>query len=96
MTQYAQPLLRQEEAIYTQNSLQGKGAEDPEAKGLKIYVEGVQAGLFRVSFHETTTGKELRKFDVRSEEGYIGMPVPSFRNDIAFKFNLITAVTPKK
>jgi hypothetical protein len=67
-----------------------------QAEGLKIFIEGIQSGLYRVAFHETSTGKQLRKFDVRSEDGYIGIPIPSFKKDIAFKLNCITAVVSGK
>ena len=74
----------------------GRGDEPPEGKGLKIYVEGIQSGIYRVAFHETETGSQIRKFDVRAEDGYIGIPVPPFRRDIAFKISCITPVAPKK
>ncbi len=70
--------------------------ETPETGGLKIYIEGIQSGLYRVTFHETVKGKEIRKFDVRADDGYIGIPVPAFRNDIAFKVRCITPGTSTK
>ncbi len=70
--------------------------EGPDGKGLKIYIEGVRSGVYRVAFYETRTGTQIRKFDVRAEEDYIGIPVPAFKSDIAFKLNCITPVTPKK
>ena len=67
-----------------------------QAEGLKIFIEGIQSGLYRVAFHETSTGRQLRRFDVRAEDGYIGIPVPAFKKDIAFKLNCITAVVSGK
>jgi hypothetical protein len=101
-------LLKQFDAICTASGTAGrgyiypqtfarKGEEDLEAKGLKIYIEGIESGIFRVVFHETETGKEVRNgFDVRAEDGYIGIPVPSFRRDIAFKLKCITPIAGKK
>ncbi|MFO7936916.1 MAG: DUF5060 domain-containing protein [Kiritimatiellia bacterium] len=96
-------LLKQYRAICTASRTAGRGyiyprtfprrkAEKTRIQGLKIFIDGVQSGIFRIAFHDTETGRETRRFDIRSEEGYIGIPVPVFTNDCAFKMELITAI----
>ena len=72
------------------------GSENLEAKGLTLYVQGVQSGIYRISFYETQSGEQTRKFDIRAESDYIAIPVPTFTKDCAFKLNCLTPIVPKK
>lgn len=100
-------LLKQFAAICTTSPAKGRGyiyprifskrgKEELEAKGLTIYIEGVQSGIYRVSFYETEGGELTRKFDVRAESDYIAIPVPSFKKDCAFKLRCLTPIAPKR
>lgn len=100
-------MLQQFAALCTTSPTEGRGyiypvvfdrsgAEQPEVKGLTLRIEGVQNGIYRVSFHETERGDQTRKFDVRSDGESIAIPVPTFKKDCAFKLKCITVVAPKK
>ena len=56
---------------------------------------GFTPGLYRVEFFDTRTGKSIRRFDVRSQDSKLAIPVPKFTSDCAFKLHLLTPVTPK-
>ncbi|MDA3924596.1 MAG: DUF5060 domain-containing protein [Kiritimatiellae bacterium] len=100
-------LLKQFAAVCTTSPTKGrgyiypkvfakKGKEELEAKGLTLYVQGVQNAIYRVSFYETEGGEQTRKFDVRSDGDYIAIPVPTFKKDCAFKLRCITPVVKKR
>jgi hypothetical protein len=67
----------------------------PEAGTLTVNIDGFTPGIFRVEFFETETGKSVRRFDVRTKENLLAIPVPHFRSDCAFKVNLLTPVSKK-
>ncbi len=71
------------------------GEEAPEADRLTVTIDGFTPGLFRVEFFETETGKSVRRFDVRTKENLLAIPVPRFRSDCAFKVNLLTPVSKR-
>jgi hypothetical protein len=71
------------------------GEEAPVAEHLNVSIDGFTPGLFRVEFFETETGKAVRRFDVRTKENLLSIPVPSFRSDCAFKVNLLTPVAKR-
>jgi hypothetical protein len=48
-----------------------------------------------VEFYETQTGKVVRRFDVRTKENLLTVPVPQFRTDCAFKVSLLTPLAKK-
>ena len=66
-----------------------------EAGTLTVNIDGFTAGLFRVEFFDTETGKPVRRFDVRTKENLLAIPVPRFRTDCAFKVSLLTPVAKK-
>jgi hypothetical protein len=61
-----------------------------------VTIEGVTPGIYRAEFFDTRTGKSVRRFDVRSKEKQLAVPVPTFRSDCAFKLHLITPISAKK
>ena len=71
------------------------GETAPEAGTLTASIDGFTPGLFRVEFFETETGKSVRRFDVRTKDNLLPIPVPHFRSDCAFKVNLLTPVAKK-
>ena len=71
------------------------GEEAPEAEHLTVNIDGFTPGLFRVEFFETETGKSVRRFDVRTQETLLSIPVPKFRSDCAFKVNLLTPLAKR-
>ena len=71
------------------------GDEAPEADHLSVTIGGFTPGLFRVEFFETENGKSVRRFDVRTQENLLAIPVPRFRSDCAFKVHLLTPVAKK-
>jgi hypothetical protein len=71
------------------------GEPAPEAGALTANIDGFTPGLFRVEFFETETGKVVRRFDVRTKENMLAIPVPHFSSDCAFKVNLITPLAKK-
>lgn len=71
------------------------GETATETGTLTVTVNGFTPGLFRVEFFETETGKSVRRFDVRTHENQLEIPVPHFRSDCAFKVNLLTPVSKR-
>ncbi len=71
------------------------GEEAPEAEHLTVNIDGFTPGLFRVEFFETETGKSVRRFDVRTQENLLSIPVPKFRSDCAFKVALLTPLAKR-
>ncbi|MDD4101197.1 MAG: DUF5060 domain-containing protein [Kiritimatiellae bacterium] len=71
------------------------GEQAPVAEHLTVEIGGVIPGLFRVEFYETKTGKVVRRFDARSREDRLPIPVPKFTSDCAFKINLLTPVSKR-
>ena len=71
------------------------GAPEPEASSLTVSIDGFTPGLFRAEFYETETGKVVRRFDVRTKDSLLAIPVPHFRTDCAFKVTLLTPVSKK-
>jgi len=73
-----------------------RAGETPQtAEHLVVTLGGFTPGLFRVEFFETLSGKPLRRFDVRTQEQSLAIPVPKFTSDCAFKVNLLTPVAKK-
>ncbi|NLC80854.1 MAG: hypothetical protein GX748_06690, partial [Lentisphaerae bacterium] len=73
-----------------------EGDEPPVGEHLTVTVEGFTPGIYRAEFYDTRTGKSVRRFDVRSKEKQLAVPVPTFRSDCAFKLHLITPISAKK
>jgi len=71
------------------------GEPPPGAEHLTVTLGGFTPGLYRVEFFETETGKSVRRFDVRSQEKQLAIPVPTFSSDCAFKLHLLTPVSKK-
>ena len=71
------------------------GETAPETAALTATIDGFTSGLFRVEFFETETGKSVRRFDVRTKENQLSIPVPRFRSDCAFKVTILTPVAKK-
>jgi len=71
------------------------GEEPPTGEHLTVTIVGFTPGLYRVEFFETETCKSVRRFDVRSQEKTLAIPVPPFRSDCAFKLHLLTPVAKK-
>ncbi|MDD4016354.1 MAG: DUF5060 domain-containing protein [Kiritimatiellae bacterium] len=67
----------------------------PEAGHLTIAIDGLTPGIFRVEFFETATGTAVRRFDVRTQDSVLSIPVPHFRPDFAFKAYLLTPVAKR-
>jgi len=73
-----------------------EGDEPPVGEHLTVTIEGFTPGIYRAEFYDTRTGKSVRRFDVRSKEKQLAVPVPTFRSDCAFKLHLITPISAKK
>ena len=58
-------------------------------------IEGITPGIFRVEFYDTQTGKTVRRFDARTKENLLPIPVPKFTSDCAFKGHLLTPVAKR-
>jgi hypothetical protein len=71
------------------------GETVPETGTLTASIDGFTPGIFRVEFFETETGKSVRRFDVRTKDNKLEIPVPPFKGDCAFKVNLLTPVAKK-
>ncbi len=71
------------------------GEKAPEADGLTAHLDGLTPGIFRVEVFEPETGRAVRRFDVRTTEQRLSVPLPHFRSDCAFKATLLTPVTHK-
>ena len=71
------------------------GETAPETGALTATIDGFTPGLFRVEFFETESGKSVRRFDVRTQENRLAIPVPHFRSDCAFKVSLLTPISKK-
>ena len=71
------------------------GEEPLIGEHFTVTLDGFIPGLYRVEFFDTTTGRAVRRFDVRSHEKTLSIPVPKFTSDCAFKLNLLTPVTTK-
>ncbi len=71
------------------------GEAPPAADRLTVNIEGFIPGLYRVEFFETEAGTSVRRFDVRSQERLLTIPVPKFNSDCAFKLHLLTPVAKK-
>ena len=67
----------------------------PEAGHLTVAIDGLTPGIFRVEFFETATGTAVRRFDVRTQDSVLSIPVPHFRSDFAFKAYLLTPVAKR-
>jgi len=99
--------LNRFEAICTTSPAEGRGyiypkvfgqadADQSEVKGMTLYIEGVQSGIYRIAFYETESGTQTRKFDLRADGNFLAIPVPAFKKDCAFKLKCITPIAPKK
>ncbi len=99
-------LLQKFEAVCTASPEKARGyihparfarasQEPPSAEHLSVNIDGFIPGLYRVEFFETETGKSVRRFDVRSQEKLLSIPVPKFSSDCAFKLHLLTPVAKK-
>lgn len=71
------------------------GETPPVGEHLSVSIEGLVPGLYRVEFFETEKGQSVRRFDVRSQEKALSIPVPKFTSDCAFKLYLLTPVAKK-
>jgi len=71
------------------------GKPVPEADRLTVTIDGFTPGIFRVEFVETETGKSVRRFDVRTHDNTLAIPVPKFSPDCAFKAYLLTPIAKK-
>jgi len=71
------------------------GEEPPEAGHLTATIDGFTPGIFRVEFYETAAGSVVRRFDVRTQDGQLAIPVPHFRSDCAFKAHLLTPISKR-
>ena len=80
--------------IYAKHFPRGEKAA-PEVGALTAGIDGFTPGLYRIEFFETETGKSIRRFDVRTKENALLIPVPRFRTDCAFKVILLTPVAKK-
>ena len=67
----------------------------PEVSHLAVTLTGMAPGLFRIELFETEKGTMVRKFDARSENGTLVVPLPKFRLDCAFRLRQIAATTGK-
>ena len=72
-----------------------KGEVPPAAEHLTVEIGGVTPGIFRVEFYDTQTGKTVRRFDARTKENLLPIPVPKFTSDCAFKGHLLTPVAKR-
>jgi len=71
------------------------GEEPPVGEHLFVSVGGFIPALYRVEFFETVTGKSVRRFDVRSQDSSLVIPIPKFSSDCAFKLHLLTPIAKK-
>jgi hypothetical protein len=71
------------------------GSPAPEASGLTATLDGFTPGIYRVEIFDTETGKAIRRFDARTKDSQLPIPLPHFRSDCAFKVNLLTPVSKK-
>jgi hypothetical protein len=60
-----------------------------------VEIEGITPGIFRVEFYDTQTGKVTRRFDARTTESRLPIPVPKFTSDCAFKAHLLVPVSKR-
>jgi len=67
----------------------------PVAAHLTVTVSGMTPGIFRVEVCETSTGNPVRRFDVRTADGALTVPLPPFSPDCAFKAHLLTPLAAK-
>ena len=72
-----------------------EGEEPPKGEHLTVSLDGFTPGLYRVEFYETEKGQVVRRFDVRSKDKQLAIPIPAFRSDCAFKLHLLTSLAPK-
>jgi hypothetical protein len=71
------------------------GQPPPVGDRLTVTLDGFTPGLYRVEFFDTRTGKSIRRFDVRSQDKKLPIPVPKFTSDCAFKLHLLSPVSTK-
>lgn len=71
------------------------GGKLPVAAHLTVTVSGMTPGIFRVEVCETATGNPVRRFDVRTADGALAIPLPPFSPDCAFKAHLLTPLAAK-
>ncbi len=72
-----------------------EGEPPPVAEHFTVEIAGVTPGLFRVEFYDTQTGKAVRRFDARTREDRLPIPVPKFTSDCAFKAHLLTPMAKR-
>ncbi len=72
-----------------------QGNEPPKGEHLTVTLDGFTPGLYRVEFYETSHGEMVRRFDVRSREKQLAVPIPAFHSDCAFKLHLLTPLATK-
>ncbi len=66
-----------------------------EIEGLTATLSGLTPGIFRVQIYDTSNGKVVRKFDLRTTEANLAVPLPRFKNDCAVKATLLTPLAKK-
>lgn len=71
------------------------GEPAPEAANLTATLDGFTPGIYRVELVDTETGKTVRRFDARTKDNQLPIPLPHFRSDCAFKVSLLTPVSKK-
>lgn len=71
------------------------GEDAPVGEHLSISIDGFTPGVYRVEFFETETCKSVRRFDVRTKDNRLDIPVPKFSSDCAFKLHLLTPVSKR-
>jgi len=72
-----------------------KGESAPDGAGLTAAIDGFTPGIYRVEIYDTETGNVTRRFDARTRENQLPIPLPHFRSDCAFKASLLTPVLKK-
>ena len=71
------------------------GEPPPVGEHLTLSIDGFTPGVFRVEFFETESCKPVRRFDVRTKDNRLDIPVPKFVSDCAFKLHLLTPVSKR-
>ena len=63
----------------------------PPVSRVRLALNTLKSGTYRVEFADTTTGEPFKRIDVRTADGELVAPLPEFTRDIAFRITPVAA-----